>query len=90
MYKQITSFKMRFLFPTLSLFITSVCAADLTQVTDFGENPGNDEMYIYVPDTLAESPAVVLAVHLSLDMFIPLVFLELTDRPSTIASSLRR
>ncbi|KAJ5826136.1 feruloyl esterase B precursor [Penicillium riverlandense] len=54
---------MQFLFSTLSLFITSACAASLTQVSDFGDNPGNDEMYIYVPDSLASEPAVILALH---------------------------
>lgn len=47
---------------TISLFAASAYAASLTQVTDFGDNPGNCEMYMYAPDNVAESPAVILAV----------------------------
>ncbi|GAB3653159.1 CE1 family esterase [Glycomyces tarimensis] len=40
-----------------------VPTAQLTQVTDFGANPGNLEMYLYVPDNvLAEAPLLV-GVH---------------------------
>ncbi|KAI0016157.1 Alpha/Beta hydrolase protein [Xylariomycetidae sp. FL0641] len=38
-------------------------AASLQQVTDFGENSSGTLMYIYVPDTLADSPPVVVAIH---------------------------
>jgi poly(hydroxyalkanoate) depolymerase family esterase len=38
-------------------------AAALTQVTNFGSNPGNLQMYVYVPASLAPSPGVVLAMH---------------------------
>jgi acetylxylan esterase len=38
-------------------------AATLTQVTNFGNNPSNIEMYIYVPDNLAPKPALVLGIH---------------------------
>ncbi|KAH9902140.1 Alpha/Beta hydrolase protein [Xylariomycetidae sp. FL2044] len=38
-------------------------AAALTRVADFGANPTNLEMYIYVPDTLAESPPVIIVPH---------------------------
>jgi poly(hydroxyalkanoate) depolymerase family esterase len=38
-------------------------AAELTEVTDFGENPTNLRMHLYVPDTVTDQPAVVLALH---------------------------
>ncbi|KAK2769978.1 hypothetical protein FQN53_005792 [Emmonsiellopsis sp. PD_33] len=42
---------------------STAAAADLTPVTNFGDNPTNVEMYIYVPDTLAENPAIIVALH---------------------------
>jgi len=38
-------------------------AATLTQVTNFGSNPSNTQMWIYVPDKLASKPAIVVAIH---------------------------
>jgi poly(hydroxyalkanoate) depolymerase family esterase len=38
-------------------------AAQLQQVTNFGNNPGNLEMYVYVPDNVAPNPAIVVANH---------------------------
>ena len=38
-------------------------AASLTQVTNFGSNPGGLQMYTYVPDKLAANPGIVVAVH---------------------------
>jgi len=38
-------------------------AASLTQVTNFGNNPSNLGMYIYVPDQLAAKPALLVLVH---------------------------
>src|SRR5688500_13216962 len=38
-------------------------AAQLTQITNFGNNPSNLEMYVYVPDTVAPEPAMVLGIH---------------------------
>ncbi|HEU5472590.1 MAG TPA: PHB depolymerase family esterase [Actinophytocola sp.] len=38
-------------------------AAGLVQVTDFGYNPTNLEMHLYVPDNLPRRPAVVVALH---------------------------
>ncbi|WTP57160.1 PHB depolymerase family esterase [Streptomyces phaeochromogenes] len=38
-------------------------AAALTEVTDFGTNPSNLQMYLYVPDSVTANPAVVVAVH---------------------------
>ncbi|WP_443068512.1 extracellular catalytic domain type 1 short-chain-length polyhydroxyalkanoate depolymerase [Streptomyces sp. NBC_01352] len=37
--------------------------ATLTEVTDFGTNPSNLQMYLYVPDSVTANPAVVVAVH---------------------------
>jgi len=38
-------------------------AAALTRVTDFGTNPTNLNMYIYVPDRVAPQPALLVLVH---------------------------
>ena len=38
-------------------------AATLTEVTNFGPNPGNLRMYLYVPNALAPNPGVVVAMH---------------------------
>jgi endo-1,4-beta-xylanase len=38
-------------------------AAALTRVTNFGTNPSNLNMYIYVPDKVAAKPALLVAVH---------------------------
>ncbi|MFI6206154.1 PHB depolymerase family esterase [Streptomyces sp. NPDC051041] len=38
-------------------------AAALTEVTDFGANPSNLRMHLYVPDSVTENPAVLVAVH---------------------------
>ncbi|MEU4770373.1 PHB depolymerase family esterase [Actinosynnema sp. NPDC023794] len=38
-------------------------AATLTRVTDFGPNPTNLGMYLYVPDTVASQPALLVLVH---------------------------
>ncbi|GIJ48347.1 hypothetical protein Val02_52330 [Virgisporangium aliadipatigenens] len=38
-------------------------AAALVEVTNFGTNPSNLRMHLYVPDRLAARPAVLLAVH---------------------------
>jgi poly(hydroxyalkanoate) depolymerase family esterase len=37
--------------------------ATLTEVTSFGTNPSNLQMYLYVPDSVTANPAVVVAVH---------------------------
>ncbi|KOG29037.1 esterase [Streptomyces resistomycificus] len=37
--------------------------AALTEVTGFGANPSNLQMYLYVPDSVTANPAVVVAVH---------------------------
>ena len=38
-------------------------AASLTQVTNFGPNPGGAQMYVYVPDSHPADPAIVVALH---------------------------
>jgi poly(hydroxyalkanoate) depolymerase family esterase len=38
-------------------------AAQLTQITSFGNNPGNLQMYVYVPDNVRPNPALVVANH---------------------------
>ncbi|MEV4344529.1 PHB depolymerase family esterase [Actinoplanes sp. NPDC049596] len=38
-------------------------AASLTRVTNFGTNPTNLNMYIYVPENLAPRPALLVLVH---------------------------
>ncbi|CAI6338069.1 unnamed protein product [Periconia digitata] len=59
----------------LSLLLTSLAAlchaapsllqprASLQQVTNYGSNPTNTKMYIYVPDSVKSNPAIVVAVH---------------------------
>ncbi|GHH10730.1 hypothetical protein GCM10018780_47600 [Streptomyces lanatus] len=41
----------------------AVPTATLTEVTDFGANPSNLRMYVYVPDSVTANPAVLVAVH---------------------------
>jgi acetylxylan esterase len=38
-------------------------AASLTEITGFGANPSNLQMYLYVPEKVAPKPAVLVAVH---------------------------
>lgn len=38
-------------------------AASLTEVTNFGDNPGGMQMHIYVPDARPPNPAIVVAMH---------------------------
>jgi acetylxylan esterase len=47
----------------LSVLCTSANAA-LVRVNDFGNNPTNLQMNIYVPSNLATNPAIILAVRL--------------------------
>ena len=42
---------------------TPASAATLTEVTNFGTNPSNLQMYLYVPDNVAARPAILVAVH---------------------------
>ncbi len=47
----------------LLLFVTPVSAGSLNQVTNFGYNPGNLLMHLYVPDNIQNKVPVLLAVH---------------------------
>jgi hypothetical protein len=47
----------------LAWLLPVVLSASLTQVNNFGDNPGSLQMYIYVPNTLASKPAVIVAVR---------------------------
>ncbi|EAW06435.1 acetyl xylan esterase [Aspergillus clavatus NRRL 1] len=38
-------------------------AGSLQQVTNFGDNPTNVGMYIYVPNNLASNPGIIVAIH---------------------------
>jgi poly(3-hydroxybutyrate) depolymerase len=46
----------------LAAFAGLASSASLKQVTSFGSNPTGVQMFIYVPDKLAASPAVIVAV----------------------------
>ncbi len=35
----------------------------LQQVSNFGANPSNTKMYIYVPAQVSEKPAIIVAIH---------------------------
>lgn len=37
--------------------------AALTRIGDFGPNPGNLEMHLYVPESVAERPGILVAMH---------------------------
>jgi acetylxylan esterase len=45
------------------LLARPAAAAGLTRVTGFGSNPTNLNMYVYVPNTVAPRPALLLLVH---------------------------
>ncbi len=47
----------------LTAFTSRASAATLTQVTNFGSNPGGMQMYIYVPNSHPVHPAILLAMH---------------------------
>ena len=38
--------------------------ASLTRVTEFGANPTELQMFLYVPDKVADNPAIIVAVCL--------------------------
>jgi poly(hydroxyalkanoate) depolymerase family esterase len=44
-------------------FLPQTPAGSLVEVTDFGSNPGNLRMHLYVPDNVRRDPAVVVAMH---------------------------
>ena len=41
----------------------AAAAAALTEITNFGTNPSNLRMYVYVPNRVTTRPAVLVAVH---------------------------
>ena len=46
------------------LFAAGPCAAaSRQQIDSFGDNPSNIEMYLYVPDNVAQKPAILVGVH---------------------------
>jgi len=48
---------------TLFVLVNDVLGAQLTTVTNWGNNPsGISSLQVYVPDTLAASPAIILGV----------------------------
>jgi poly(hydroxyalkanoate) depolymerase family esterase len=47
----------------LSLVPQPAVAASLARVTNFGTNPTNLNMYVYVPDRVAPRPALLVMVH---------------------------
>jgi len=47
----------------LALAAPPASAATLTEVTNFGTNPSNLRMHLYVPDTVRARPPVLVAVH---------------------------
>ncbi|MFG2459789.1 PHB depolymerase family esterase [Streptomyces sp. NPDC048523] len=49
--------------PTASARTEAVPTATLTEVTGFGANPSNLQMYLYVPENVTAHPAVVVPVH---------------------------
>ncbi|KAH8823596.1 Alpha/Beta hydrolase protein [Flagelloscypha sp. PMI_526] len=46
-----------------SLIATVSLAASLKEVTNWGSNPSSVQMFIYVPDRLATTPAIVVSLH---------------------------
>lgn len=48
---------------TAALSGSIAAAASLQQVTSFGANPSGAKMYIYVPDKVAASPPIIVAIH---------------------------
>ncbi|KAL8419340.1 hypothetical protein RB594_002532 [Gaeumannomyces avenae] len=54
---------MRLVLATLLGLAGLAAAASLQQVNSFGANPAGVKMFIYVPDRVAQNPAIVVAVH---------------------------
>lgn len=48
---------------SLTLFIPETIASTLTQVTDFGSNPGAAKMYKYVPSNTPPKAPLVISLH---------------------------
>lgn len=49
--------------PTATARTEAAPTATLTEITGFGTNPSNLQMYLYVPANVTAHPAVVVAVH---------------------------
>ncbi|RPB05108.1 alpha/beta-hydrolase [Choiromyces venosus 120613-1] len=53
--------------PTITQYVaflaSPVAAASLTQVTGFGTNPTNTQMWVYEPDSVTSKPAIVGGIH---------------------------
>ncbi|PGG95592.1 hypothetical protein AJ79_09965 [Helicocarpus griseus UAMH5409] len=45
------------------LLLASTTTAQLQQVTNFGENPTNVQMYVYRPAQVSPNPAIIVAMH---------------------------
>src|SRR5271166_4432897 len=52
-----------FLTAAMFLAVTPARAASLVQVTNFGSNPSNNKMYIYVPNNVRSNPPILMALH---------------------------
>ncbi len=50
-------------FGLLIALAPSAHAASLVQITNFGSNPGNSKMYLYVPNNVPAHPAILVAAH---------------------------
>ncbi|WP_344745440.1 extracellular catalytic domain type 1 short-chain-length polyhydroxyalkanoate depolymerase, partial [Streptosporangium vulgare] len=59
-------------------------AATLTQIGNFGTNPGNIQMHLYVPDNVAPRPGILVAMHgcngRATDFYQQTEFASLADR----------
>ncbi|MFF7656390.1 PHB depolymerase family esterase [Streptomyces sp. NPDC007983] len=68
---------------------TKAPTAALTEIKNFGTNPSNLQMYLYVPDKVAPNPAVVVVVHYCTGsgpaMYSGTEFASLADRYGFIA-----
>jgi len=53
------------LLPSLAFLVAAVgmaAGASFEQVSSFGDNPSQIQMYTYVPDKLADKPAIIVGV----------------------------
>ena len=51
---------------TAAMFLTTMpaqAAGSLVQVTNFGNDPSNNLMYIYVPTNVRPDPPILMALH---------------------------
>ena len=54
----------------LGAFATVGLGASLQQVSDFGANPSDIQMYLYAPDKVAANPAIIVAVSIRISYFL--------------------